>query len=60
MRNFKRIFQNYFASTDGAVAIEYSLIAVALSLAIIGGFPSITAAISLKLQEIVTIFSNLN
>jgi Flp pilus assembly pilin Flp len=49
----------YLAAEEGAVAIEYALIAVALTLAIIGGFPNLTAAVSAKLQGIVTSFASL-
>lgn len=51
--------KRFLTAEEGAVAIEYALIAVALSLAIIGGFPNITAAISAKLQGIATSFSSL-
>jgi Flp pilus assembly pilin Flp len=49
----------YFSADDGAVAIEYALIAVALTLAIIGGFPGLTAAITAKLQGITASFASL-
>jgi Flp pilus assembly pilin Flp len=59
MMKLKRVLENYLAAENGAVAIEYALIAVALVLAIVGGFPNLTAAISNKLQGIATSLTNL-
>jgi Flp pilus assembly pilin Flp len=59
MKILKHLFETYLASTDGAVAIEYALIAVALSLAIIGGFPGLSAAVSAKIQAITASFASL-
>jgi Flp pilus assembly pilin Flp len=59
MKTTKCWVKAYLAAENGAVAIEYALIAVALTLAIIGGFPNLTAAITLKLQGIVTSFASL-
>jgi Flp pilus assembly pilin Flp len=49
----------FLHADNGAVAIEYALIAVALTLAIIGGFPGVTAAITARLQSIATSFASL-
>lgn len=59
MKMTKSWVKAYLAAENGAVAIEYAIIAVALTLAIIGGFPSLTAAITTRLQGIVTSFGSL-
>jgi Flp pilus assembly pilin Flp len=52
-------FKRFLRAEEGAVAIEYALIAVALTLAIIGGFPGVTAAITNKFQGIANSFASL-
>ncbi len=59
MKTIKSLAIRFLHADSGAVAIEYALIAVALTLAIIGGFPGVTAAITARLQGIATSFASL-
>jgi Flp pilus assembly pilin Flp len=49
MLKLKRAIKEYLIAQDGATAIEYSLIAAAISLAIIGGFPNLSGAVKNKI-----------
>jgi Flp pilus assembly pilin Flp len=53
------IFAKYVDDTNGAVAIEYSLIASAMAIGIIGGFPLMSNAVKNKITVIAGYFSSL-
>ena len=55
----KHLAKRFLIAEEGAVAIEYTLIAAALAIAILGGFPSVTSAITVKLQAIAGSFASL-
>jgi Flp pilus assembly pilin Flp len=53
------IFAKYVDDASGAVAIEYSLIASAMAIGIIGGFPLMSNAVKNKITVIAGYFSSL-
>ena len=57
MERLFNIIKFYAAAENGAVAIEYALIASALSAAIIAGFPFVSSAVTVKLSAIGGYFS---
>ncbi len=54
MQAIKRIAAQYLADDDGAVAIEYVVIAAALTLAIVPGFYYVSSAFTLQMQFLIS------
>ncbi len=57
MKKLACLVKSYLKAESGAVAIEYALIAVALSVAIITAFPFVTSAVSAKFQNVADAFT---
>lgn len=49
MLKLKQAVEKYLIAQDGATAIEYSLIAAAMAVGIIAGFPNLSGAVKNKI-----------